>query len=395
MRTIGTSAPLALTVVCIVCLLLGSCDSGSGERRLDVHETVISDHSAALNLSLSLSGERLYMVYPAVDALSLNLVSADIANDPLRPVLNDTTYLDRISYSPDIDDSFGRHLFVPGNRLSHILYLDRESEENSVLKWLSKTETEETWWIDSFPGLSEPLFALDEGNGALRVLVAEAAILSLRRLSREAQPTPLVQAEFPAGKLQLQGDVCVVQQEDYRALTAFDGLTKRLYFITLAEDSIEAVPVYTAGAIHFSTILDDRLLILIYESSQATITLLERAFQRDTKAPQPAFESIPVTLCEGTNSVFLASHRGKRLFLFDEQISDHRERATHQLSILYSGSSQSQCDKLTLIEQEAPIEGFDALKVGDVLYVLYMSGNTLTLLSLSLPSLVQDQDPAS
>ena len=94
------------------CLLLSSCQPRSPGKKLEVREIAISDHSVGVNFSMQLEDERLNIIYPSVDALSLNLISAELVPEPLLPAVKETNYLDRISYSPDIDESFGRHVFL-------------------------------------------------------------------------------------------------------------------------------------------------------------------------------------------------------------------------------------------------------------------------------------------
>jgi len=381
-----TRASVLLPVI-IFCLLLCSCFSDSGDRRLEIQETAVSDHAGGLNFSMHPGDARLYMIYPSVDALSLNLVTAELSRGSLRPNLEDTKYLDRISYSPDIDDSFGRHLFLSDDRFHHILYIDREGEENSVLKWLSQTGTDDTWWIDAFPGLSEPLAAVPEQEGALQVVVSEGTSLSLYRLQPEGQPLQLASTALSTGPLQPAGRTYVVRQGDHWAFSVYDDRSKRLYFVHPGQGTLEIEPVYTSAAVHYSTILDDRLRILLFEPGKSKIMLLDRALIWDQAADQRSFEVLPVTLCEGTSSVFLTTYNGRHLFLFNERVFDQREQDTYQLSLLYPGSNGTKYEKVVLVEGDADIQGFTALKVADTLYVLYLRKDELTLLSASLEKL--------
>ncbi len=375
--------------VTALCLLLCSCFSGSDDQKPEIRETAVSDHSVGLNFSVHLRDAKLYMIYPSLDALSLNLISAEVSRDPLRPNLEDTKYLDRISYSPDIGESFGRHLFLSDDRFQHILYIDREGEDNSVLKWLSRSGTDDTWWIDAFPGMSEPLAAIPEKDGALQVLVSEDTSLSLYRLQPEGQPMQLASAHLSSGPLQPTGRTCLVRQGEYWACSVFDDHSKRLYLIHPRQDTLRIEPVYTSGEVHYSTILEDRLYILLFEPEKSTIALLERTSIWDQAADQRSFAVAPVTLCEGTTSVYLTTFNGQLLFLFNERVTDQQKKTSYQLSLLYPESSGAEYEKLALVEGEAKIEGFTALKAGDTLYVLYLRADTLTLLSGSLEKLVR------
>ena len=373
--------------VTTLCLLLGSCFSRPDRHKLEIRETPVSDHSVGLNFSMHLQDTQLYMIYPSVDALSLNLISADIAPDPLRPILEETKYLDRISYSPDIGEDFGRHLFLADDRFHHILYVDREGEDNSVLKWLSKTASDDTWWIDAFPGLTEPLAAIPKQDGSLHIVVSEGTSLSLYRLQPEGQPLKLA-AAF-AGAFHQVGRAHIVRQGDYWAFSVYEDRSKRLYLIHPGKDTLTIEAVYTSGEVHYSTIIDDRLYILLFEPATSTIALLDRALNPDQTADQRPFEVLPVTLCEGTSSLFLTSYYGRHLFLFNERVVDQREKSSYQLSLLYPEAAGGEYEKLALVKGDTNIQGFTALRAGDTLYVLYLREDTLTLLAVSLERLAR------
>ena len=180
-------------------MLLGSCLPGSDEKKIEILEATISDQAVGPNFSLHVQDNQLYMIYPSLDALSLNLSFAEILPESLQPTPEQTKYLDRISYSPDIGETFGKHLFLVSDPYYHILYVDQESQDNSVLKWLSKTDEDESWWIDAFPGLTDPLAAGPEPEGNLEVVFSEGRNLSLYRLHATAQPELIATTSLPSG----------------------------------------------------------------------------------------------------------------------------------------------------------------------------------------------------
>ncbi len=382
------TAASILPPVIAACLLLCSCFSDPQKLKLEIEEQTVTDQSVGLNFSMHLRDGQLNMIYPSLDALSLNLVSGQVLPAPLRPALADTKYLDRISYSPDIGESFGRHLFLADDRFLNVLYVDQEIQENSVLKWLRKTGTEETWWIDAFPGMNEPLAAVPEQEGNLQVVVPEGNSLALYRLRPGGQPLQLASTVLPSGPLQPVGRTWVVRQRDAWACSVYDNRSKRLYLIHPGADSLGIEAVYAAAEVHYSTILDDRLNVLLFDPAESTITLLERGSIWDREADRRAFEVLPVTLCEGTSSVFLTDYNGQHLFLFNERVIDQRQTNGYQLSMLYPEPG-GEYEKLALVEGDTNIQGFTALADADTLYVLYLRAEKLSLLSVSLRKLVR------
>lgn len=371
---------------------LFSCRPGSEAPLPSTQEITISESSVGANFSLHLKNDRFYIIYPTLNALSLNYVSlvkeantaaAQGAAEQCSLVVRDTTYLDRISYSPEIDINFGRHLFLASDSTRHILYTDLENEGNLVLKWLSRTDDDDAWWIDSIPGLKYPLTGRLEEDDEIRAVVAEDGAISLYILNKERDLQRISTTVFPSGAFLAQGDVSVVQEDDFWAFTAYDGSSKRLYLFYLKDNEIIPQAVHTAGEIHYSTIVNGRLLILIFEPLESTITLLETESIGNSASEQKSFGINPVTLCEGTTSVFLAFHEGRRFFLFNERTTDHQDNRRYQLSLLYPTNKGPQYRKVPLLTGDVEIEGFRALQAGDCLYVLYLQ-DELRLLSLSL-----------
>lgn len=377
---------------------LFSCFPGSEAPLPPTQEITITESRVGTNFSLHQNNDRFYIVYPTLNALSLNFVNlmnaanpaeAKGAADPCSLVVRHTTYLDRISYTPEIDINFGRHLFLTNGSTRHILYTDLENEGNLVLKWLSRTDDDDAWWIDSLPGLKYPLIGRLDEDGEIRAVVAEDGVLSLYILNKERDFQRISTTVFPSGDFLAQGDLSVIQHGDFWAFTAYDGSSKRLYLVHMKDHEIAAQAVYTAGEIHYSTIINGRLLILIYEPLESTITLLETELIRDHALERTSFDAIPVTLCEGTTSVFLAFHQDRRFFLFNERTVDHEDKRSYQLSLLYPTTKGSQYRKVPLVTGDVNIERFRALQVGDCLYVLYLQ-DKLRLLSLSLADISKD-----
>jgi hypothetical protein len=371
---------------------LFSCLPGSEASLPSTQEITISESSVGANFSLHLKNDSFDVVYPTLNALSLNYVSlmkeanpagAQGAAEPCSLVVGDTTYLDRISYSPEIDINFGRHLFLAGSRSRHILYTDLENEGNLVLKWLSRTDGDDAWWIDSLPGLRYPLTGRLDEDEEIRAVVAEDGAISLYILNKERDLQRISTTVLPSGAFLAQGDISVVQEDDFWAFTAYDGSSKRLYLFHLKDNEIIPQAVYTAGEVHYSTIVNGRLLILIFEPLESTITLLETESIGDSPRDQKSFDITPVTLCEGTTSVYLASHEGRRFFLFNERTTDQQDNRRYQLSLLYPTTKGPQYRKVPLVTGDVEIERFQALQTGDCLYVLYLQ-DELRLLSLSL-----------
>jgi hypothetical protein len=162
-----------------------------------------------------------------------------------------------------------------------------------------------------------------------------------------------------------------------------------LYLIHPRQGTLQIEPLYASAEVHYTTILGDRLQILLFDPAESTIFLLQRLHLWDEAPENRSFDVLPVTLCEGTSSVFLADHQGQRLILFDERIIGDRERTTHQLSLLYPGPAGAGYGKTVLAEGEEAIRGFKAHYTGDVLYILTLRSDRLALQTVRLDGLIR------
>jgi hypothetical protein len=377
---------------------LYACSPGSEAPLPFTQEITIAESSVGAHFSLHLNNDSFYIVYPTLNALSLNIVdlineaslsAAPGAAETCSLILRDTTYLDRISYTPEIDINFGRHLFLASGSTRHILYTDLENESSLVLKWLRRTNADDEWWIDSLPGLKYPLIGRLDEDDEIHAVVPEDGALSLYILDKKRDLQRISTTVVPSGDFLAHGDVSVVQQDDFWAFTAYDGSSKRLYLVHLKDNEIAVQAVYSAGEIHYSTIANGRLLILIFEPLESTITLLETELSGDHTLEQKSFDVIPVTLCEGTTSVFLATYEDRRFFLFNERTTDQEDKRIYQLSLLFPLTKGAQYRKVPLVSGDVEIERFRALQVDGCLYVLYLR-DELRLLSLSLAGVAKE-----
>jgi hypothetical protein len=249
---------------------------------------------------------------------------------------------------------------------------------------------DESWWIDAFPDLAEPLTAVPQADGALEVLFAEGSSLSLYRLPPGGQPARLASTAGTAQPVLVKGPAYAVSQGDTRAYSVYDDRSRRLYLIHPRQGTLQIEPLYASAEVHHTTILGDRLSILLFDPAESTIFLLQRPHLWDEAAENRSFDVLPVTLCEGTSSVFLADHQAQHLILFDELIIGNREGTTHQLSLLYPGPAGTGYGKTVLAEGEEAIQGFKAHYAGDVLYILTLRSDGLALQTVRLDGLIRN-----
>jgi hypothetical protein len=381
--------PVRILLFFCLCLLLASCSRNRSGVVPAIRDIAITEDQTSPNFSLQQIDKNLLLVYPDLSSLSLNLVTVLLeGQQPDRLDLGETSYLDRISDTPEVEADFGLHLFFTGFAQQQILYVDREEEDRKVLKWLTKKSPEQSWWIDALPDLGRPIAGWDTEGKDLELFFLQERSLNLYRLSEEHDPQLIDGPIRFDGPLVPVGKVSTIHDGGFRAFTVYDSQSRRLYLVSRQGDGIRWEAIYPYGETHCSRVVDSRLLILVYEPPGSALTLLERPPKDRELAQEGAFTAVPVTLCKGTTSVFLAVYRERLYYLFNERSSEGTGAEGFSLSILYPYRTSKgwRYEKVRLVEGEAPIRAFRVHQIDDRLYIAYLR-DSLRLLTFSLADL--------
>jgi hypothetical protein len=328
----------------------------------------------------------LQVLYPDVESLSLHLRELPL---PAGAGEGKTWYLDRISYTPELDVRFGDSALLWLSGECHIFYTDRETGDRYLLKWVHRRAAEDAFWADVLPYEGRLLGAWVPDGKTIELLLLQQQGLVLQPVGN-GSPAREVLRPFEPGS-----DICYLEGPAFQGFTAYDSLSRRLYLFRRDGGAVVAEALYPHGEVHFSCLAGEEQLILVYDSARSTLLQLQR------RATDTRFEVVPVTLCEGTRSVYLGTWNGQSFYLFDEREISPRETAHFQLSLLFPSSggvastasgpelegSQAgnpiRYEKITLLESPEPFQRFRALQSGDSLYVLYEQEG-LNLLTLPL-----------
>jgi hypothetical protein len=368
-------------------ILFAACLTGcfktetSPVSAIEVRE--ISQESAGDNLQTLRVGEDIYVTYPDLAGLSLNLVHFDLSDpktggstDVPSASSGDTTFLDRISETPEIDERFGTAVMIAWNGLLNVFYSDREMEGTPVLKWVSGPSEDEKWWIDILPFSGEPLAVLPGRQGDVELYLLRGAALV-----RQSVQTPDFQVLLDP--CDPSGDICAIATDRRQEITIYDRSTRRLYALTRNDGTTDAKPVYTAGAVHHSILYDSRLRVLLYSPEESALLLLEE--QIGTRS----FSVTPVTLCEGTTAVYLGYHDGLPFFLYSERVVDREDGRNNLLSVLSASAAadgEVRYRKSELFTAGGPIRRLSVVADGSRLLVFFVQ-DTLKMLTLDAGNL--------
>jgi hypothetical protein len=126
--------------------------------------------------------------------------------------------------------------------------------------------------------------------------------------------------------------------------------------------------------------------VLLFSPSDSTLLLLEE--KREGAAS--TFAATPVTLCEGTTSVFLGYANDLPFFLYNERAVDPNvEGGEHLLSLLTPAIGQDgeiRYRRTELLHLDTPIRRLRVSSAGSLLHVFFVQ-DTLKVLTLDLASL--------
>ncbi|MBN1834812.1 MAG: hypothetical protein JW820_03115 [Spirochaetales bacterium] len=348
----------------------------------------ISSAAVGKNLRVLRSDGWVYLTYPDLATLSLNLVRLSCPSpaasdgDPDRPLpaadlrVEGTTYLDRISETPEIGEGFGAAPLAVREGLLNLFYSDREREGAPVLKWVSGVPHEDRWWIDILPYPGEPLAVVASEQGDLELYLLSDQALVRRSVVRE-DVQELLRPCAPAP------EVCVLQSPQRSGITVFDRASQRLYAVLRGPEGADrAEPVYTAGEAHHAIVHDGLLCVLVFVPGESSLLLLE---EKPASNPR-AFAATPVTLCEGTTSVFLGYWEGRPFFLYNQRVVDREGSPVYQLTLLSATrteAGESAYRPTAVLELPEPVRRFVVSPAGSRLYVFFVQ-DTLKMLSLDL-----------
>lgn len=360
------------TILLLLILLISSCKAASPITEFPHYLVTMADAPLGNNFSLLESHNKLHLLFSDYKTLSLRLFILNDNNPEETLEIEESLFLDRVSFSPEIDSLFGNHVYLIKDNQQHLFYLDQESEDRRILKWITRAIPEKKWYINAYPFSGKIISAvIDEKidvffheGGVLYHLPCTPAENSVRNILSTAS---------------LGSEASLIQQGSFKGFTIFDGDINKLQLITPCGNGYKAEPLIDSGEIHYSTIDNhQRLQILTFSRESDELTLHRQAPDSDS------FESIPVTLCRGTRSVFLFNINGRDIFLFNESGKNRNQEHFYRLVMLFS--QESKYTKEILLQDTIPISGFKALLIGNKLYIALLH-ESLDMLVVDLKSL--------
>ncbi len=305
-----------LSTFCFALLLgfgITSCAEHSDELA-PLDQVDLSDSLIAPRYSLRKVGPDIHLLFADQDSLALELI---IISSIGKGNLQQIQFLDRISYTPELGRVFGEHLYAINNDHQHVLYIDQESPEKSILKWINKPLSAKAWNIDILP-YSDRLIAVLEDR--LDVFFEQDNCLYLMSVQSGLAPVRVLE------NFSSIGDIGVLPG----AFTVYNTRVNELILIQREEEGYKSRVLLSSGKVHYSSYSGDSLKILYYDAANSDLILY-----LDSEG-----EKQLITPSQGTKSVFFFTEGEQQFYLFNETIRTNDQAELHRISLIYQLHSE-------------------------------------------------------
>jgi len=361
---VKTRTVLALLLPLAVAAVLPGCSSRG--RLVGVHPESLQLSAGATGgtLSLAADGGTLYAVFADRATAGLDLLTIP-AGAHLPASAPEPELIDKVDISPPLSASFGEHVLATGGGRLAVLYLDRKSDSQSVLKLASRAPGAAQWDLDVLEPTGVPLALVPDGTGAFAAAWS-SGLLSYR--SGRGQ----VQAVVPPLPLQPDGRP---GSDGQGGFTTYDKLASVLLWLRWNGTGFSAQPVPRGGTVSAALRSPGgRLAVTSYNPRERRLLLYQEPADGTT------FSAQTVTVCDGTTGVAVlpGSSDTSFVFVYDETRTIAAGRTAYQLSVIAPGpllgALGGRYRKAVLAEGDQRIDGFAAARTADALYVLLSQG---------------------
>jgi hypothetical protein len=330
--------------------------------------------------SLLLHGSSVAAVFADLDTTSLSVVEVPVNGD-LPAVAPPPVFVDRIDIAPPLGAAFGLHAAASVNGLLRLLYLDREREDRQLLKSVAQDaaragDTAKGWRLELVEPYGLPVAVLQQPDGKALDVWAPGALLARGSSSADIRLRPSIQPREPGLP------IAAAAAGPPAGFSVWDDAAGTLLATRFTADGPRTEIVAGAGPVHAMAETPDGVLgVATWDAASRRILLLERA------PGGAAFRTTTVTLCDGTNGLFLAWTPAGWLFVYDEVKPASLGRWVWELVVLSprpKAVGRPQYRRGVLSSGPAAVTGLRAVAAGGSLFVLELRDG-LRLLKVALP----------
>ena len=280
------------------------------------------------------------------------------------------TFIDRTEISAHAPQS---HLYLTLDDAQHVFYVDRE-ETDVILKWISREVEDPAWTVQTISPPGNLLGAAIDQTEII-VLWSDQDRLLARRFPSMTNTAVVPSRPFHS----VTGDTTPLSAGDRIEFVVHDPEFDTLLLFRFERGQLSERELLKGGETHFAVIGDDGVLrVLAYLEEFSRIDLYE-----DTGVEQ--LDRIPVTIANGTTSLFFAGHHERLYVLYDEIITGKTGRV-FQLSLLHPSplGGHSGFEKAILLESTDPFLKVRALLHEGTLWIAYLQSAGLRIMTVDL-----------
>jgi hypothetical protein len=321
--------------------------------------------------SLLRHGDSVTVVYADRETTSLRIIDVPVAGE-LPAQAPRTAFVDKVDIVPPLGGSFGLHASAVVDGRLRLLYLDREKEDRQLLKRV--TEDAKGWRLELVEPFGPPVAVLAGVDGKPLEAWAPGSLL----LRGAAGDRVLRQTCAPHGQAML---IDPGRETGPAGFGFWDDAADELVTVQNGPEGAESASVPGAGPVSALAEAPGRGLgVATWDPGSRRILLLERG------AEGGPFHQTTVTVCDGTNSLFLTWTPSGWLFVYDEVRPAPHGRWSWELCVLSMETrtaGRPRYQRSVLSADPRPLAGFRALATGGSLFILSMRDD-LRLLKVPL-----------
>ncbi len=378
-------------VALFILLALLSCSSNK-VLHYKPHTVCISKETPSPYFSINLTADRnVSVVYAEYNTSSLYEIT--LTNELS---IKKRTFIDTIDRVPPVNPLFGLNTSLITPKIQFILYLDQQTEENRILKFLYKREKTPKWYTDVLNPTGVPI-AILHTEGTIIPVWEQGTNLYYVVNKKEKIPTLLFAKPAKVNRnFNLINIIYDSQPKGGMGFFAFDRLTKAIYRFDWSKARLiweklqnTDYPIYYAKKAS-----GGKYSVLFYNKRTNEIDYIPAGYPEGKTLQR-------VTLSRETTTLFFINYNGRNFFFFNELDANENEKPFFAVSVIYPKNSDMDTDiqakgisyqKCILVASSEPIRPIRWVFDGKKIYIVYLRSDGLYISYIDLAELIKSRN---
>ncbi len=377
---------LVVLVISLATTVMISCSPGKTVRYTPRVICISRGNpSPYFSTNLNQNTQTVSIIYGEYDSSSLYEASFS------KGVSVNHVFIDVIDKLPPVNPYFGVNASVITSNVSYILYMDQQTEDNTILKFLYSTKKDKNWFTNIIIPQGIPLLILNTEKTIIPVWQQKKRLYYIPiRKDKLLKPVPLKPAKLNE-QFYLTKPIYPSQPENRTYFFAFDQLTKRVYLFSWTHNTLthRIMRDIESSVYYIKKTIDTRYEILFYNKTKNEIGYINR--YPDNKKIQR------VTLSKETTSLFFTQYKGRTFFFFNELTATKEKKPIFAISVVFPRQSVNNFEsekmryqKCILISNKKPIDKIKWISSGNRVFIIYRTPEGLYSAYINLHELIQN-----